>query len=182
MPAEEKFILALVRLARLVSKCAARIYNQHHESLLHMWNAATELRHELQAYAEEQLFDVHLDIQGEPGTGECGFCKTIIASSTSRNLNSSLQLSSKTNESLSLVYHHVQLLMFRPFLVLRGKLRTPAPQVGAESCDKLRELTWLDTACEYCVEPARQIIKYINKSCEINHLCKVRLKAFHVLR
>ncbi|KAH0529947.1 hypothetical protein TsFJ059_004636 [Trichoderma semiorbis] len=150
VPAEEKFILALVRLARLVSKCAARIYNQHHESLLHMWNAATELRHELQAYAEEQLFDVHLDIQGEPGTGECGFCKTIIAS----------------------MYHHVQLLMFRPFLVLRGKLRTPAPQVGAESCDKLRELTWLDTACEYCVEPARQIIKYINKSCEINHLCK----------
>ncbi|PNP55308.1 hypothetical protein THARTR1_04450 [Trichoderma harzianum] len=150
VPAEEKFILALVRLARLVSKCAARIYNQHHESLLHMWNAATELRHELQAYAEEQLFDVHLDIQGEPGTGECGFCKTIIAS----------------------MYHHVQLLMFRPFLVLRGKLRTPAPQVGAESSDKLRELTWLDTACEYCVEPARQIIKYINKSCEINHLCK----------
>ncbi|EHK19116.1 uncharacterized protein TRIVIDRAFT_133541, partial [Trichoderma virens Gv29-8] len=150
VPAEEKFIHALVRLARLVSKCAARIYNQHHESLLHMWNAATELRHELQAYAEEQLFDVHLDIQGEPGTGECGFCKTIIAS----------------------MYHHVQLLMFRPFLVLRGKLRTPAPQIGAESCDKLRELTWLDTACEYCLEPARQIIKYINKSCEINHLCK----------
>lgn len=52
-----------------------------------MWNAATELRHELQAYAEEQLFDVHLDIQGEPGTGECGFCKTIIASSMLRNLN-----------------------------------------------------------------------------------------------
>ncbi|KAH0489196.1 hypothetical protein TgHK011_009637 [Trichoderma gracile] len=150
VPAEEKFILALVRLARLISKCAARIYNQHHESLLHMWNAATELRHELQAYAEEQLLDVHLDIQGEPGTGECGFCKTIIAS----------------------MYHHVQLLMFRPFLVLRGKLRTPAPQVGAESCDKLRELTWLDTACEYCLEPARQIIKYINKSCEINDLCK----------
>ncbi|KAK1245687.1 hypothetical protein MKX07_004756 [Trichoderma sp. CBMAI-0711] len=150
VPAEEKFILALVRLARLISKCAARIYNQHHESLLHMWNAATELRHELQAYAEEQLLDIHLDIQGEPGTGECGFCKTIIAS----------------------MYHHVQLLMFRPFLVLRGKLRTPAPQVGAESCDKLRELTWLDTACEYCLEPARQIIKYINKSCEINNLCK----------
>ncbi|RFU81834.1 hypothetical protein TARUN_369 [Trichoderma arundinaceum] len=150
VPAEEKFIQALVRLARLVSKCAARIYNQHHESLLHMWNAATELRHELQSYAEEQLFDIHLDIQGEPGTGECGFCKTIIAS----------------------MYHHVQLLMFRPFLVLRGKLRTPAPQIGAESSDKLRELTWLDTACEYCLEPARQIIKYINKSCEINHFCK----------
>ncbi|TFB02890.1 Zinc finger protein grt1 [Trichoderma ghanense] len=150
VPAEEKFILALVRLARLISKCAARIYNQHHESLLHMWNAATELRHELQAYAEEQLLDVHLDIQGEPGTGECGFCKTIIAS----------------------MYQHVQLLMFRPFLVLRGKLRSPAPQVGAESCDKLRELTWLDTACEYCLEPARQIIKYINKSSEINDLCK----------
>ncbi|KAL7807794.1 hypothetical protein V8C44DRAFT_337115 [Trichoderma aethiopicum] len=150
VPAEEKFILALVRLARLISKCAARIYNQHHESLLHMWNAATELRHELQAYAEEQLLDVHIDVQGEPGAGECGFCKTIIAS----------------------MYNHVQLLMFRPFLVLRGKLRTPAPQVGAESCDKLRELTWLDTACEYCLEPARQIIKYLNKSCEINDLCK----------
>ncbi|KAL7793203.1 hypothetical protein V8C37DRAFT_409668 [Trichoderma ceciliae] len=150
VPAEEKFILVLVRLARLVSKCAARIYNQHHESLLHMWNAATELRHELQAYAEEQLFDVHLDIQGELGTGECGFCKTIIAS----------------------MYHHVQLLMFRPFLVLRGKLRAPAPQTGAESCDKLRGLTWLDTACGYCIDPARQIITYINKSCEKNHLCK----------
>lgn len=52
-----------------------------------MWNAATELRHELQTYAEEHLFDIHLDIQGEPGTGECGFCKTIIASSMSRNLS-----------------------------------------------------------------------------------------------
>ncbi|PTB66018.1 hypothetical protein BBK36DRAFT_1135629, partial [Trichoderma citrinoviride] len=152
VPHEEKFILALVRLARFMSKCAARIYNQHHESLLHMWNAATELRHELQAYAEEQLLDIHIDVQGEPGAGECGFCKTIIVS----------------------MYNHVQLLMFRPFLVLRGKLRAPAPQVGAESCDKLRELTWLDTACEYCLEPARQIIKYINKSCEINDLCKVR--------
>lgn len=79
------------------------------------------------------------------------------------------------------VYHHVQLLMFRPFLVLRGKLRTPAPQVGSESCE-LRELTWLDTACEYCLEPARQIIKYINKSCEINHLCKVCVKAFHITK
>lgn len=77
------------------------------------------------------------------------------------------------------MYHHVQLLMFRPFLVLRGKLRTPAPQVGAESCDKLRELTWLDTACEYCLEPARQIIKYINKSCEINDLCKVPSSVHH---
>lgn len=67
--------------------------------------------------------------------------------------------------------------MFRPFLVLRGKLRSPAPQAGAESSDKLRELTWLDTACEYCLEPARQIIKYINKSCEINPLCKVCAKA-----
>ncbi|KAH6608907.1 hypothetical protein Trco_002253 [Trichoderma cornu-damae] len=150
VPAEEKFILALVRLLRLVSKCAARIYNQHHESLLHMWKAATELRHELQAYAEEQLFDVDLDIQGEPAAGECGFCKTIIAS----------------------MYHHVQLLMFRPFLVLRGKLRAPAPQAGAESSDKLRELTWLDTACEYCLEPARRTIKYMNQTCEINHLCK----------
>ncbi|PTB37859.1 uncharacterized protein TrAFT101_005267 [Trichoderma asperellum] len=150
VPAEEKYLLALVRLARLISKCAARIYNQRHESLLHMWNAATELRHELQAYVEQQLYEVHLDIQGEPGTGECGFCKTIMAS----------------------MYYHAQLLMFRPFLVLRGKLRSPAPQAGAESSDKLRELTWLDTACEYCLEPARQIIKYINKSCEINPLCK----------
>lgn len=75
------------------------------------------------------------------------------------------------------VYYHAQLLMFRPFLVLRGKLRSPAPQAGAESSDKLRELTWLDTACEYCLEPARQIIKYINKSCEINPLCKVCAKA-----
>lgn len=85
MPAEEKYLLALVRLARLISKCAARIYNQRHESLLHMWNAATELRHELQAYVEQQLYEVHLDIQGEPGTGECGFCKTIMAASMSRN-------------------------------------------------------------------------------------------------
>jgi hypothetical protein len=85
VPAEEKFLLAHVRLARLISKCAARIYNQRHESLLHMWNAATELRHELQAYVEQQLFEVFLDIQGEPGTGECGFCKTITASSMLRN-------------------------------------------------------------------------------------------------
>jgi bacterioferritin-associated ferredoxin len=70
--------------------------------------------------------------------------------------------------------------MFRPFLVLRGKLRSQAPQVGAESSDKLKELTWLDTACEYCLEPARQIIKYLNKSCEINPLCKVRVKSLPI--
>jgi hypothetical protein len=90
VPAEEKYLLALVRLARLISKCAARIYNQRHESLLHMWNAATELRHELQAYVEQQLYEVHLDIQGEPGTGECGFCKTIMASSMSTSTICSL--------------------------------------------------------------------------------------------
>lgn len=100
MPAEEKYLLALVRLARLISKCAARIYNQRHESLLHMWNAATELRHELQAYVEQQLYEVHLDIQGEPGTGECGFCKTIMASSMSRNtIWSFLFASEKLTES-----------------------------------------------------------------------------------
>ena len=69
------------------------------------------------------------------------------------------------------MYHHTLVLTFRPFLVLRAKLR----QEGASSENASLPTTppWLDTACDYCLEPTRHCIAFLAGACEQNILCRV---------
>ena len=88
-PTNEVFLLSLVKLARLMSKCATRIYNQNHKSLLPLWNAGNEIRRELLQFAEQQRKDMHFGLVGDPNTGELGVCQTIISTSESSSRSTS---------------------------------------------------------------------------------------------
>ncbi len=97
---------SLVMLARVMSKCATRIYKQHHESLLPVWNAANEIRRELHRLVEQQRKDLNFGLVGDPSTGELGVCQTMV--STSKRLfapNPAIHRS--TNASCSVSSHLV---------------------------------------------------------------------------
>ncbi|KAK4038644.1 hypothetical protein C8A01DRAFT_17311 [Parachaetomium inaequale] len=153
LPAEQKLLQSLVTLARLMSKCATLIYKQHHKSLAPIWSAANEIRGELLQFAEQQRRDLNFGLVGDPSTGELGVCQTI----------------------MSTMYHHTLVLTFRPFLVLRAKLR----QEGASSDTNTgnshslpKPPPWLDTACEYCLDATRHCIGFLAGACEQNMLCR----------
>lgn len=74
------------------------------------------------------------------------------------------------------VYHHTLILTFRPFLVLRAKLRQDSASSGTTG--NINTLPapppWLDTACEYCLDATRHCILFLAGACEQNVLCRVR--------
>ncbi|KAH6622685.1 fungal-specific transcription factor domain-containing protein [Chaetomium tenue] len=163
LPAEQKFLQSLVTLARLMSKCATHIYNQNHKSLAPIWKAANEIRRELLQFAEQQRKDFNFGLVGDPGAGELGVCQTII----------------------STMYHHTLVLVFRPFLVLRAKLRQEDTTSGSNPANNGNGLPtpppWLDKACEYCLEATRHCLVFLVGACEENMLCReVKYHAFFI--
>ncbi|KAH6845781.1 fungal-specific transcription factor domain-containing protein [Chaetomium sp. MPI-CAGE-AT-0009] len=163
LPAEQKFLQSLVTLARLMSKCATLIYKQNHSSLTPIWKAANEIRRELLQFAEQQRKDFNFGLVGDPGAGELGVCQTII----------------------STMYHHTLVLVFRPFLVLRAKLRQEGTASGRNTTSNSNSLPtpppWLDKACEYCLEATRHCIIFLAGACEQNVLCReVKYHAFFI--
>ncbi|KAF5017683.1 hypothetical protein F66182_10368 [Fusarium sp. NRRL 66182] len=153
LPKDQKLLKSLVTLSRIMDKCIKRIYGPRHDSLLPVWNAAIEIRRELHQFAEQQLKDMKFGLVGDPSTGEPGVCQAMV----------------------STMYHHTLLLTFRPFLILRAKLKHDRASAGANS--KVNVHTpppWLDTACEYCLEAARNSVGFLTGSCATNVLCHVR--------
>ncbi|KAF5654216.1 hypothetical protein F25303_1597 [Fusarium sp. NRRL 25303] len=120
-----------------------------HDSLLPVWNAAIEIRRELHQFAEQQLKDMKFGLVGDPSTGELGVCQAMV----------------------STMYHHTLLLTFRPFLILRAKLNHD--RAAATSAENLQmPPPWLDSACEYCLEAARNSVGFLTGSCATNILCR----------
>ncbi len=75
-----------------------------------------------------------------------------------------------------LVYHHTLVLTFRPFLVLRAKLRqedVSSNRTATDSSGLPAPPPWLDTACEYCLDATRHCIVFLGGACEQNVLCRV---------
>lgn len=81
VPTDDKIMAALVKLMKIVSHCADRIYNQTYESLVHMWDVVNEIRGELREFANEQRKEIGLEPDRVSCTGELGFCLTIISAS-----------------------------------------------------------------------------------------------------
>ncbi|EMT68155.1 hypothetical protein FOC4_g10012565 [Fusarium odoratissimum] len=116
---------------------------------LSLWNAAIEIRRELHQFAEQQLKDMKFGLVGDPSTGELGVCQAMV----------------------STMYHHTLLLTFRPFLILRAKLNHD--RAAATSAENLQmPPPWLDSACEYCLEAARNSVGFLTGSCATNILCQ----------
>ncbi|KAF5607360.1 uncharacterized protein FSUBG_5259 [Fusarium subglutinans] len=114
-----------------------------------IWNAAIEIRRELHQFAEQQLKDMKFGLVGDPSTGELGVCQAMV----------------------STMYHHTLLLTFRPFLILRAKLNHD--RAAATSAENLQmPPPWLDSACEYCLEAARNSVGFLTGSCATNILCR----------
>ncbi|KAH7214362.1 hypothetical protein DER44DRAFT_836383 [Fusarium oxysporum] len=151
VPGEHQLLVSLATLSRIMDKCAKRIYSPRHDSLLPVWNAAVEIRQELHCFAEQQLKDMKFCLIGDPSTGERGVCQAMV----------------------STMYHHTLLLTFRPFLILRAKLKqenSSSENISAESLHAPPR--WLDNACEYCLEAARNSIGFLTASCATNILCR----------
>ena len=74
------------------------------------------------------------------------------------------------------MYHHTLVLTFRPFLVLRAKLRQEdaSSRTATGSTSLPTPPPWLDTACEYCLDATRHSIVFLAGACEQNVLCRVR--------
>lgn len=152
-----------------MSTCATRIYTQKHQSLLPMWNAANEIRRELFHFAKQQRQEMDFGLVGDPNTGELGVCQTMVSTSKL----GFVQVSFPRADFVIEVYHHTLLLTFRPFLVLRAKLRHDIasgehPAIGTPNLPP-----WLDTACEQCLDAARHSVGFLSGACEQNVLCRV---------
>ncbi|KAF5632879.1 hypothetical protein F52700_6417 [Fusarium sp. NRRL 52700] len=150
--------LSLADLARFLTPVQSYHYRKaknysslcpRHDSLLPVWNAAIEIRRELHQFAEQQLKDMKFGLVGDPSTGELGVCQAMV----------------------STMYHHTLLLTFRPFLILRAKLNHD--RAAATSAENLQmPPPWLDSACEYCLEAARNSVGFLTGSCATNILCR----------
>ncbi|RMJ19669.1 hypothetical protein CDV36_000652 [Fusarium kuroshium] len=150
VPKNQKHLISLVTLSRIMDKCVKRIYSPKHDSLLPVWNAAIEIRRELHRFAERQLKDMKFGLVSDPTTGELGVCQAMV----------------------STMYHHTLLLTFRPFLILRAKLKQEKSSSDPSSAETLHAPPpWLDNACEYCLEAARNSIGFLTSSCATNTLC-----------
>ncbi|KAL6691604.1 hypothetical protein J3F84DRAFT_397423 [Trichoderma pleuroticola] len=137
VPTDDKIMAALVKLTKIVSHCADRIYNRTYESLVHMWDVVNEIRGELREFADEQRKEIGFEPDRVSCTGELGFCLTTI----------------------SAMYHHTHLLLFRPFLILRAKLDLIPSTIRTPTLNKLDKLTWLNGACENCLDTAQKCIR-----------------------
>ncbi|KAJ4323632.1 hypothetical protein N0V84_004240 [Fusarium piperis] len=149
VPKNQKHLISLVTLSRIMSKCVKRIYSPKHDSLLPVWNAAIEIRRELHRFAEKQLKDMKFGLVSDPTTGELGVCQAMV----------------------STMYHHTLLLTFRPFLILRAKLKQEKTSSPSSAEALHAPPPWLDNACEYCLEAARNSIGFLTSSCATNTLC-----------
>ena len=184
LPTEQKLMQSLATLAHIMSKCATLIYKQKHKSLGPIWTAANEIRRELLAFAEKQRKDLNFGLVGDPNAGELGVCQTIVSTSECKGAACPNEVTSpieKDNtDDASIVYHHTMVLTFRPFMILRAKLRqeracsrnTAVP--GSSSGASLPSPPpWLDKACEYCLEATKHCIAFLAGACEQNVLCRV---------
>ncbi|KAM5344899.1 hypothetical protein ACJ41O_010761 [Fusarium nematophilum] len=78
VPRDQKLLISLVTLSRIMDKCVKRIYSPRHDSLLPVWHAAIEIRRELHRFAEKQLKDMKFGLVGDPSTGELGVCQAMV--------------------------------------------------------------------------------------------------------
>lgn len=79
VPKNQKHLISLVTLSRIMDKCVKRIYSPKHDSLLPVWNAAIEIRRELHRFAERQLKDMKFGLVSDPTTGELGVCQAMVS-------------------------------------------------------------------------------------------------------
>ncbi|OKL62798.1 hypothetical protein UA08_01461 [Talaromyces atroroseus] len=150
-PREQPMLLAIVELARIMARSARSMYGKNHESLLLVWKNAREIRKDLQSFARRVRGVLNFGFDASPKPGEVGVCQII----------------------LLLLYHNLMLLTFRPFLVFRARWRRDNIMKSDEATlsTGLKSTTpsWLDEACECCLEAARCIIRNLSEACEINN-------------
>ncbi|KAH8695045.1 hypothetical protein BGW36DRAFT_428937 [Talaromyces proteolyticus] len=160
-PQDQPMLLALVELSRTMAKSARNIYGQRHDSLLPMWKNAKEIRKDLQAFARRVRGVLNFGLEASPKPGEVGVCQTI----------------------LLLLYHHVTLLTFRPFLIFRARWQKDKPAKNHEDSQtdandsEQNTPSWLHEACESCLESARCIIRYLSDAYQVN--IRVREIKYH---
>lgn len=77
-PKEQPLLLALVEIARIMSRAARKMYSQRHESLLTMWKNAREIRRDLQVFAQRVQGVMNFGLDASPKSGEVGLCQIVL--------------------------------------------------------------------------------------------------------
>ncbi|KAJ2898356.1 hypothetical protein MKZ38_003984 [Zalerion maritima] len=153
-PVDHPHMLALIQLSRIMSACASRIYNTKHQSLLTVWNAADDVRRQLHEFAQKPGHAMDIGLNGETAHGHLGVFQAMV----------------------STMYNHTLLLAFRPFLVLRAKLRRHSSASGEQVYPSP---AGLDSTCDRCLEAARHSIAFLTTSCRHNIMCReIKYHAF----
>ncbi|KAI9896412.1 hypothetical protein N3K66_008584 [Trichothecium roseum] len=128
LPKEGSFLNALVKLSKIMKDCVSSIYMARHDSIVPVWHAATEIKGRLQRLAEDELKELAFGA-GEP------------FDSTEKRGSQAF---------LSAMYHHVIILTFRPFIIMRTKLRNEMAKKKPQSSKTLQQLLpWLDQGAAY---------------------------------
>jgi hypothetical protein len=175
MPKKQKFLKSMVTLSRIMAKCTNQIYTPRHDSLMPMWNAANEIREQLHRFAECQPRDMGFELVGHTKPGEEGFCQTLLSSSEFNQPVSCVFDCSPVMLTCT-AYHQTLLLTFRPFLILRGKLRRQGKSPGTPRSAEKRPAApppWFDKACQICLDTAKSTINNMANALHTNELCKV---------
>ncbi|KAF4121283.1 Fungal trans [Geosmithia morbida] len=153
IPKEYELLRVMARLSRIISMCVQGIYAPRHSSLLPVWTSANEIRQELLQFAEKEPRKVGVKMTGSVQPGHLGFSQALLSS----------------------FYHHTLQLTFRPFLILRAKMR----KQGGPGRPVYTPPVWLDKACDYCLEAAKDLMSFLVGACRDNVLCR-ELKYFNL--
>ncbi|OQE43319.1 hypothetical protein PENCOP_c003G02806 [Penicillium coprophilum] len=134
-----------------MSRSAKSIYLNTHDSFLPVRDAAAAICRDLAEFQSLMQHNLGVSVDSDPLSQEKGVCQTILTS----------------------LYSHTLLLTYRPFIILRAKLR----KLVVESCnrngksfqgERSRMPTWLNEACDIAIAAARDAIHHISRASVIN--------------
>lgn len=160
---EHPFLCAAVRIVNLHSRCADEIYLQPHQSLLEMRRVACTIYEDLLGIlpAIEEAFGCGLD--KNPATEERLVQQHVIAL---RKFDRTGILNTVEIFPLNplLVYYYTVLMIFRPFIIFRGRLLHdgPGPPSGPLH-DGFEMPSWINELCDYAITGCRRTVMRLER-------------------
>ncbi|KAJ5144645.1 hypothetical protein N7448_002037 [Penicillium atrosanguineum] len=149
-PPKDPFLLALVGLSEIMTKCSNQIYIPNKGSLLPIWMSAVALISDLHKYEDMIIDTFGFGLHHRSQIGELDVPQTI----------------------LTTLYLHTFILIFRPFVIFGGKLKTQKPCSDSSEHGSRSNPPWLDTACGYALDATKKLIDYLFLAISSNQTVK----------
>ncbi|KAJ6107373.1 hypothetical protein N7523_008696 [Penicillium sp. IBT 18751x] len=150
-PPKDPFLSAVVRLSDIMRKCSNEIYIPTKGSLLPMWTSAVSIMSELHEYEDKILATLGFGLHYRSELGDRDAQQTI----------------------LTTLYLHTIILVFRPFVIFSGKLKSQQTSSDLSDEKPRSNPPWLEKACSYALGATRRLIDYICLAMSSNQVVKV---------